>query len=420
MSLNGPVSLGSFMRRRVVSLKKTQHRSAGRQGEIGNCVVAIALSLLAAIASAEPLVIESVTDSAEYRRSPIGQWEPLSKGSSLTLPVEVRTLDNSEAELSQSGSSIVLKPNTRLSFASSATEETGLITRVKQWIGTAFYKIERQPDEFSVETPFLVSTVKGTQFVIVSTEADTFVTLTEGSLKVLDLETGSSQMIVPGEIAGSSAGQPSARTYNKQKPKATAQSAAGGGAGMSSGKDNPVVPATQSPSKNSSASSQAKSPGQAEVPGNGMASTRGVENAAGRAADRRPVKDRGRGFAAALEAIDEVRAEQNVTRDERSKRPLTIEDIKAARDNVAKSESGGGGSPRNGRGGNNAKPDNAKPDNAKPDNAKPGADLDGVIKSDQERDTKIKKKVKTKIEVKIRVERRMTTSSGPTAGKSEC
>src|SRR5690606_13015184 len=112
-------------------------------------------------------------------------WTRLSAGNTLALPVDVRTLDGSEAKLSQAGSTFTLKSNTQLSFKGRADESNSLVARVKQWIGTAFYKIERQPDEFSVETPFLVSTVKGTQFVIVSTEADSFVTLTEGSLQIL-------------------------------------------------------------------------------------------------------------------------------------------------------------------------------------------------------------------------------------------
>ncbi|MEH6563692.1 MAG: hypothetical protein V7713_19900, partial [Marinobacter sp.] len=80
--------------------------------------------------------------------------------------------------------------------------------------------------QFSVETPFLVSTVKGTRFVIVSTESSSMVTLTEGSLEVLDIASGNTQMLEPGDVAGIGAEQAGIKTFRQapQKPTTRANS----------------------------------------------------------------------------------------------------------------------------------------------------------------------------------------------------
>ncbi|MAM86538.1 MAG: hypothetical protein CME36_04400 [unclassified Hahellaceae] len=235
------------------------------------CFVGVCLWSWSMLAMAEPLGVAALEGLAEYRSDASPTWRSLEADSSLELPVEIRTTSGASVVLQQAGSRFTLKPETRLSFSGEHSGGDGLISRIKQWIGTAFYNIERQPDALSVETPFLVSTIKGTQFVIVTTEKESFVTLTEGSLQVLDLATGEQFMIQPGEITGSSSGQVSARTY---QPSASTPAAA-----------------TPEPER--------------------VIDDTGVLG----------LSDRGKGFERAVQGIQEIRTEQRVTAERRADTP---------------------------------------------------------------------------------------------------
>lgn len=182
------------------------------------------LTLSAAASAVENLLVNRVEQQVDFREVDGGTWKPLISGSRITPPVEVRTGPQAGALLSQGESFYTMKASTHLGFELSDSRSDGLISKIRQWVGTAFYKIERQSDTFSVETPFIVSTVKGTHFVIVTTDADSFVTLTEGSLEILDIDTGERRLIAPGEIAGSSAGGSASKTYAKPAAAASASS----------------------------------------------------------------------------------------------------------------------------------------------------------------------------------------------------
>ena len=169
--------------------------------------LALMLCLCAGTAAAEPVTIDTTTGTVEYRRDGDSVWQPVTAGSNLEMPVELRTGPDSNVRVSQSGTFFDVSAGTRVRLSNDDNTADGLVSRVKQWIGTVFYDVERKPDTFKVETPFLVSTVKGTQFTIVSTDEASFVTLKEGQLEVVDLESGDSQILNPGEIANVSGTQ---------------------------------------------------------------------------------------------------------------------------------------------------------------------------------------------------------------------
>ncbi|GGE62945.1 hypothetical protein GCM10011533_14160 [Streptosporangium jomthongense] len=197
-------------------------------GRSNTCRVLLAFSalLLATIGvTAEQVRVEEVSGLVQFRATANDAWEKAEAGMSVSVPVEFRTLEDSTGLLAQSGSEFELKSSSHVVLQADADGADGLVTKIKQWFGTVFYRIERQPDQFSVETPFLVSTVKGTRFVIVSTQSSSTVTLTEGSLEVLDIATGSIQMLEPGDVAGIGAEQAGIRSY-KQIPQRSAASPA--------------------------------------------------------------------------------------------------------------------------------------------------------------------------------------------------
>jgi hypothetical protein len=182
------------------------------------------LVLLATMsAAAEQVRVEEVSGPVQFRANASDAWQEADAGMSVSAPVEFQTLEGGYGLLVQSGSEFELKSGSHIALLAGAAEPDGLVTKVKQWFGTVFYRIERQPDQFSVETPFLVSTVKGTRFVIVSTQSSSTVTLTEGSLEVLDIATGSIQMLEPGDVAGIGAEQSGIRSF-KQAPQKAASS----------------------------------------------------------------------------------------------------------------------------------------------------------------------------------------------------
>lgn len=175
-------------------------------------------------AAAEPVRVTSVTGSVEYRPGPDASWQAVEAGMTLPVPMEIRTHANGEAALDQAGSSFQVKSDSHVTLQATPEDRDGLVSRIKQWFGTVFYSVERKPDEFSVETPFLVSTVKGTRFVIVSGESASFVTLVEGSLEVLDIDSGQRELLIPGDVVGSGADQAGVQTFHSETRTAGAAS----------------------------------------------------------------------------------------------------------------------------------------------------------------------------------------------------
>lgn len=191
------------------------------------CRVLLGLSalLLATMSmAAERVRVEEISGTVQFRANASEAWQEAEAGMTVSAPVEFQTLAGGYGLLVQSGSEFELKSGSHIALQAGSAEPDGLVSKVKQWFGTVFYRIERQPDQFSVETPFLVSTVKGTRFVIVSTQSSSTVTLTEGSLEVLDIATGSVRMLEPGDVAGIGAEQAGIRSF-KQAPQKAATTA---------------------------------------------------------------------------------------------------------------------------------------------------------------------------------------------------
>jgi len=161
---------------------------------------AVFLVIAIPMAWAAPVTVDSLRGMVESRSASNQPWQALTRGETLALPVEVRAGTDSGARIVQDGSSFTLRSETRVTIEAPEDDPRGLVERVQQWLGTVLYRVERRPDEFRVETPFLVSTVKGTEFVVVSSEIRSFVTLMEGSVEVENLGSGQRQMMESGDV----------------------------------------------------------------------------------------------------------------------------------------------------------------------------------------------------------------------------
>ncbi|QCF27082.1 FecR domain-containing protein [Hydrocarboniclastica marina] len=186
-------------------------------------VLASLTGLAPGLGLAQPVMVEAIKGDAEFRQGPEKDWAPLTSGQTLSLPAEIRTGKTGTATLRQTESSFELKPTTALAL--SAEDNGDEINNVNQSSGTVFYTIQDQTGKLNIVTPTLRSTVEGTQFAIVATETDSFVTLTEGELTVIDRRTGEMQNLNPGEVASSSVTRTGIATFNSVPPRAVTGSA---------------------------------------------------------------------------------------------------------------------------------------------------------------------------------------------------
>lgn len=98
-----------------------------------------------------------------------GSWQPVEPGLSLVPPAEVETGETGRIGLIRMGEVVRAGPATRLTLEA----EHDLWTRIRQSIGKAWYGVRSGLQRgFSVETRYMVATVKGTQFEIVTSEDD--------------------------------------------------------------------------------------------------------------------------------------------------------------------------------------------------------------------------------------------------------
>ncbi|ARM83260.1 FecR protein [Marinobacter salarius] len=179
----------------------------------------VLLMLMSSALAADPVTVETLEGVVQYRHDETQNWQLASAGVVLPIPVEFKTGSDAAVRVSQSDTSFDISANSQLTLTNEDNDRAGLVTRIKQWLGTVFYDVERQPDTFSVETPFLVATVKGTQFTIVATETSSLVTLREGKLEVVDLKTGDTRLLNPGDIASVN-GEQAGIDFLRQAPDA--------------------------------------------------------------------------------------------------------------------------------------------------------------------------------------------------------
>jgi hypothetical protein len=109
---------------------------------------------------------------------------PVSASTRLTLPAQIKTGSDGTLDLKDDDSLVHIGPNSTVALPDSGPSGS-LVDRYLQSAGSALYNIQsRHGRPMSVETPYLVSVVKGTVFTIAVEEGATSVTLMEGSLDV--------------------------------------------------------------------------------------------------------------------------------------------------------------------------------------------------------------------------------------------
>jgi len=126
----------------------------------------------------------------------------LETGRILTAPFTIRTGPTGQVVLVRGDDTVLVSPGSELEVQAASPSDAGLVTHILQSLGSLVYQVEKRARQrFEVETPYLVSVVKGTTFTISVTEHDAVVSLQEGSLEILGIDGSHRALMEPGEIA---------------------------------------------------------------------------------------------------------------------------------------------------------------------------------------------------------------------------
>lgn len=186
--------------------------------------LAFSVSLSAAGPSgSERWQVDTVTGQVTVSAAQQAPGRALASGESLQAPFTVTTGTDGQATLSRRGDRVSVGPDSSTRVLSDRRQDAGATTRVEQSKGSVLYRVRtRQKDRFEVQTPFLVSVVKGTTFNVNTDASGSTVALMEGSVLVQSLDGAESLLLQPGQAAARSALESQLRLHDPQSMRAPA------------------------------------------------------------------------------------------------------------------------------------------------------------------------------------------------------
>ena len=147
-------------------------------------------------ASGTPAIFE-LTQHGELRSA-----SAVGIGRHYELPMEIQTGSADSATFLLPNSIIEVSPNSLMRIVAPENNDVGVVQRVLQQTGSSLFRVHRGTiDRFQVETPFLVSVVKGTVFNVLVRDDGATVSLQEGHLQVNSLDATQSVELFPGDVA---------------------------------------------------------------------------------------------------------------------------------------------------------------------------------------------------------------------------
>lgn len=130
------------------------------------------------------------------------QVSSVAQGKQYRLPIEIETGVNDSATFALVNSVIEVSPNSLMRIVAPENRDVGVVQRVLQQTGSSLFHVHRGTmDRFQVETPFLVSVVKGSVFNVLVREDGATVSLQEGRLQVNSLDARQTVDLAPGDVA---------------------------------------------------------------------------------------------------------------------------------------------------------------------------------------------------------------------------
>ena len=130
------------------------------------------------------------------------QVSSVAQGKQYRLPIEIETGVNDSATFALVNSVIEVSPNGLMRIVAPENRDVGVVQRVLQQAGSSLFRVHRGTmDRFQVETPFLVSVVKGSVFNVLVRDDGATVSLQEGRLQVNSLDARQTVDLAPGDVA---------------------------------------------------------------------------------------------------------------------------------------------------------------------------------------------------------------------------
>ena len=147
--------------------------------------------------------VGSVTGVVEFSTSnESDNWSKLEVGSLVEPPVFIRTGNASTLLLVREDDEIKIAQNSIVKLAGGYTHNGKFWDKFFQKLGNALFKIEPKANkEVVVETPYLVSVVKGTTFSVYVSEQRAVVNLVDGLLQVNAPAIGDEVLLESGQLA---------------------------------------------------------------------------------------------------------------------------------------------------------------------------------------------------------------------------
>lgn len=170
--------------------------------------VTFTLTLIYALLKASPVwaadnwKVEALHGDVSRYEQGIDTWVAVAPDSELVVPFTIRTGVGATVKLQRDGDQVSLMAETILEFPAETINNKSVLTRVLQKIGFALFRVEPgKARTVTVETPYLVSVVKGTTFSVHATENRGVVNLISGQLEVNAVIGNDTVIIQGGQIA---------------------------------------------------------------------------------------------------------------------------------------------------------------------------------------------------------------------------
>jgi hypothetical protein len=206
-------------RKRTASIEASSSHKTGSSGGISAII-----SVIVILAASAYLMAHNQVDEALGRTATVISDKSTTTGQVWTSVVTTFATDDAEDELPSQASDLsllkdgdrVIAGNASRTVATSGNDILKLepntaitigarkpATIIELLDGTLHVKAGKRQDgdTLSIETQYLVATVKGTEFVVATTDAGTAVSVTEGVVSVRSTRVGQAFDVMPGQTA---------------------------------------------------------------------------------------------------------------------------------------------------------------------------------------------------------------------------
>ncbi len=143
-------------------------------------------------------------------------WKPLARATVSIAPgMQVKTGEGGRFSLKQGKDVITVSPNSEIEIPTKGDDN------ILQTLGKVLFDMERRPDRrFSVGTPYLAATIKGTVFTVTVDALGSTVDVHEGAVQVASLKSNDVTIIRPGQRASVTSRGGGRLTVGKDSPPA--------------------------------------------------------------------------------------------------------------------------------------------------------------------------------------------------------